>query len=259
MCLILFSWDNHAEYKLVLTANRDEFYKRSTEKAHFWQDYPQIFAGKDLEAGGTWMGINKTGKFAAITNYRDLSKFKPSPYFTSRGTLIAEYLKTDMLPEEYLGSVNEKSQLYDGFNLLVGDFNSLFYYSNVEKQIKQLSSGIYGLSNHLLNSPWPKVKKGKKLLSESLSSANLQDEKLLNMLYNVDHAEVSDLPDTGVGVDFEKQLSPMFIKLKDYGTRSSTLLKISKKGDYTFLERTFEQGHVGEEVSMMFNIFRENL
>lgn len=248
MCLILFSWNKHPVYKLVLAANRDEFFKRPTKKAHFWRNASTVFAGKDLVAGGTWMGINKSGKFGAVTNYRDFYKFKPSPLYKSRGNLVADYLKKDIPALEYMEIIDSQSEFYDGFNLLIGDFNNLYYYSNIENQIKKISHGIYGLSNHLLDSPWPKVIKGKKLLEDFLMNNGVKDEDLLNILYDVDHAEDKDLPDTGVGINFERQLSPLFIKMGDYGTRSSTLLKISHDKEYSFRERTYEFGVEKEEV-----------
>ncbi|MDQ3394022.1 MAG: NRDE family protein [Bacteroidota bacterium] len=255
MCLILFSWDQHEKYKLVLAANRDEFYSRPTRKAHYWEESPQVFAGKDLVAGGSWMGISKSGKFAAITNYRDLKNSKPASNYISRGNLIANYIKSDYSPFEFLKSTQELGTLYDGFNLLVGDFHDLYFFSNVENEIKKLESGIYGLSNHLLNTPWPKVLKGKQLLKDQLSIDGFKDDKILNMLINIDHAEDKDLPDTGLELSFERSLSPMFIKMDDYGTRSSTLLKISRDGKYSFHERTFENGVLKEEASEQLNLF----
>lgn len=247
MCLILFAWDVHPEYKLILAANRDEFYKRPTQSAHFWNDTSGILAGKDLQAGGTWMGINKNGKFGAVTNYRDLSRKKPVDA-RSRGDLVTHFLKSQDSPQDYLLQVHQNSDLFDGFNLLVGDQNRLFYYSNIERKITELTSGIYGLSNSLLDVPWPKVKIGKALLADTLQKSGFEDAHILNILYNVDHAEDNDLPDTGVGIDFERKLSPLFIKMDDYGTRSSTLLKISRENEYFFWERTFDQGEIKSEV-----------
>lgn len=254
MCLILFSWNTRPDFKLVLAANRDEFYRRPTQKAHFWEEAPNILAGKDLAAGGTWMGINKKGKFAAVTNYRNLHKHEPSPYYKTRGKLVADYLKDEIPPLEYLNNIHEQAGFYDGFNLILGDFENLFYYSNIGKKILQLEAGIYGLSNDQLDTPWPKVVKGKKLLDEQLYFENISDENLLNMLYNVDHAKHEALPDTGVGIDFERELSPMFIKMNAYGTRSSTLLKISRDGEYIFRERIFEKGEIKEEVKKSLKV-----
>ncbi len=254
MCLILFSWNHHPDFKLVLLANRDEFYNRPTMKAHFWEEDSSVFAGKDLAAGGTWMGINTRGKFAAVTNYRDFNKNKQSLQYKSRGSLVAEYLKDDISPGEYVQRIDSEPDLYDGFNIILGDPDHLYYYSNIGKKIKKLSSGIYGLSNHLLDTPWPKVTKGKKLLEEAIKGNFIEDEGLLNLLDNVDIPLVELLPDTGIGIDFERKLSPLFIKMSDYGTRSSTLLKISKKKDYIFREWTFEAGVFKEEVIKSLNL-----
>jgi uncharacterized protein with NRDE domain len=249
MCLILFAWDVHPKYKLVLLGNRDEFYQRLTAKAGFWHDAPQVFAGRDLQAGGTWLGFNKWGRFSAVTNYRDLKRFNAISNFKSRGALVADYLKEDFKAEEYLTKLNKETELYDGFNLLTGDFQNLFYFSNREKQIKKIEPGIYGLSNHLLDTPWPKVVKGKKILREFLHQPDFDDQELLQMLYNVDHASENELPDTGVGPELERKLSSMFIKMDDYGTRSTSLLKISRDGEYYFRERSYDPDGAVEDVS----------
>ncbi len=183
MCLILFAWDVHPQYKLVLLGNRDEFYRRPTAKADFWNNAPEVFAGRDLQAGGTWMGINKNGKFSAVTNYRDLKNFITSSNFLSRGALVADYLKEDLKAEEYLIKLNKEAELYDGFNLLTGDFQNLYFFSNMEKRIKKIEPGIYGLSNHLLDTPWPKVVKGKNILREVMHQPDFDDQQLIPVSY----------------------------------------------------------------------------
>ncbi|CAN5469588.1 NRDE family protein [soil metagenome] len=254
MCLILFAWDVHPQYKLVLLGNRDEFYRRPTAKADFWNDAPEVFAGRDLQAGGTWMGLNKNGKFSAVTNYRDFERFKPSTGFRSRGALVADYLKEEKSAEDYGKILEKEPELYDGYNLLTGDFQNLFFFSNIEKKVKKIEPGIYGLSNHLLNTPWPKVVKGKNILSEVLHQMDFDDLQLIQMLYNVDHALDEELPDTGVGPELERKLSSMFIKMDDYGTRRTSLLKISRDGKYYFTERTFDPDGAVEDVSVTIDI-----
>ena len=158
MCTILFSWKKVPGYKLVLIANRDEFYERPTALAHWWEDHPEVLAGRDLQAGGTWMGINKNGKFAAITNFR---KFPlEGPFETSRGDIVKDFLTTGTSSETYLNKLNEIGFQFDGYNLIFGDSRDFFYHSNRGNPIS-IEPNTYGLSNHLLDTAWPKVKYGK--------------------------------------------------------------------------------------------------
>ena len=158
MCLILFAYRSLPDYRLVLAANRDEFYDRPTRHVAFWDDAPEILAGRDLKAGGTWMGITKKGRFAAITNYRDSGMtIENAP---SRGDLVKDFLIGKSRPHDYLESLQNKGQDYNGFNLIIGDGNELFYYSNRDGNIHNIEPGVHGLSNHLLNTPWPKVAQG---------------------------------------------------------------------------------------------------
>ena len=236
MCLILFAINSHPEYKLVVAANRDEFYERPTKKAGFWEDHPDILAGRDLVANGTWMGMHRSGKLSMITNYRDLSNLKPKA--PSRGKLVSDFLIGSSKPREYLTKLDTVRNIYNGYNLLIGDIDDLWYYSNVEGNIKQLGSGFYGLSNHLLNTPWPKVKRGTEDFIEAVKQNRFQD--LLEILYNNDKAPDPELPDTGVDLEMERMLSPLFIKSSEYGTRTSTILKVSRDNDVEFTERTYD-------------------
>ena len=235
MCLILFAVNSHPDYKLLVAANRDEFYERPTRKAEFWKDHPQILAGRDLVAEGTWMGVNTAGKLSMITNYRDLSNLKAEA--PSRGKLVSDFLIGSSSPKDYLSKLNKVRDVYNGYNLLIGSVDDLWYYSNVEGKIKQLGSGFYGLSNHLLNTPWPKVEKGTREFREAVEQDRFED--LLEILYNNDKAPDPDLPDTGVGLEMERMLSPLFIKSSNYGTRTSTILKVSRDNELDFTERTY--------------------
>lgn len=239
MCLILFAYKIDPEFKLVVAANRDEFYERPTASVHFWQDHPHILAGRDLKQLGTWMGITTTGRFAALTNYRDPSEVTEGK--RSRGELVGDFLKEDNTdPEVYLEKVTKNKDKYPGFNLLIGDKNDLYYYSNKSNEVKKLEPGIYGLSNHLLNTDWPKVKRGIVGLEQIINQrdAETMDERLLNLLQNADPAPDESLPKTGVSLEWERVLSPMFIKSEGYGTRSSTVLKMTN--DYIHItERVF--------------------
>ena len=157
MCLILLSFQEHADYKLIVAANRDEFYSRPTAPATFWEN-ENLLAGKDLEAGGTWMGITRDGRISMLTNYRDLSSIKDNP--PSRGSLVTDYLKSEMDARHYLEQVSERGSEYNGFNIISGNVNELHYYGNYQKGVQQIASGVHGLSNALFNTDWPKVDRG---------------------------------------------------------------------------------------------------
>ncbi|CAN5486382.1 NRDE family protein [soil metagenome] len=239
MCVIFFAYQKHPEFPLILLANRDEFYNRPTESAKIWKDFPNIFAGRDLVGGGTWLGVNQSGKFAAVTNYRDPNAPKGSH---SRGELVADFLKTDESAETYLIEIQKRANEFSGFNLLLGEINArrneLFYYSNRTDKIEKLTSGVYGLSNHLLDTPWRKVEKGKIFLAEN-TNKNLSKDSLFQLLGDETLADDADLPDTGIAYEHEKLLSAIFIKTPIYGTRCSTVLTFDKDFKFDFEERIF--------------------
>jgi uncharacterized protein with NRDE domain len=237
MCLIFISLNHHPHYKLILAGNRDEFYKRKTAPAHFWDDYPHIVGGRDLEANGTWLAMSQHGKLSMVTNYRDLKNLKPVA--PSRGELVSEYLVNGDRPDEYLNSVAQKSSAYNGFNLVVGYPDSLYYYSNYQGRVQKISEGVHGLSNHLLNTPWPKVKRGKEKFSKAIAAPKVDPAMLFELLYDEQRAPDSDLPDTGIGLDRERVLSSMFIKSPDYGSRCSTVILVSRNNDVVFTERVY--------------------
>lgn len=240
MCLIVFSYRQHPVYDLIFAANRDEFYGRPTRAAGFWNEHPSVLAGKDLEAGGTWMGIARNGDFSALTNYRDPSISKENP--PSRGHLVLEYLLNGDEPEEYLTKVDREADRYNGFNLLTGNTNQLMYYSNQQKGIKRLEPGLYGLSNKLLDTPWPKVQKAKTDLKRVIKQQELPMESLFDILANDEQAPEDQLPDTGIPKDLEKAVSPIFIKTDRYGTRNSTVVLVEKSGRVFFEERRYKPG-----------------
>jgi len=238
MCLIVFAYNVHPSYRLILAANRDEFYERPSLPADFWKDQQNVLAGRDLKEGGTWLGITKKGKFAAVTNYRDPSAFKSNA--PSRGKLVSRYLIGKQNAGGYLEDVSSQADKYNGFNLLIGDDNDLFVFSNNgEKQ--KLNPGIYGLSNHNLNTPWPKVSRGKRLLKATLDKKGAElKEALFTVLADCHIPPDSKLPSTGVGLEWERILSSMFIKSPDYGTRSSTIILIGKNRRVRFVEKVFD-------------------
>ncbi len=237
MCLISFAINSHPKYKLILAANRDEFYDRPTASAHFWNSKSNILAGKDLKEGGTWLGINKDGRIAAITNYRDPKNIKLNA--PSRGFLVKEFLSKNISNDEFTEGLKISGNKYNGFNLIFGTIDDLRYYSNQINKVVKLQSGIYGLSNHLLNTPWPKVEKVKNYLAQNLNG-EINIEELLELLSNEHQFDDDQLPDTGVGIELERKLSPIFIKSDKYGTRSSTIILVDYDGNVNFTERTYE-------------------
>jgi uncharacterized protein with NRDE domain len=238
MCLIIFAYKAHPSYKLIVAANRDEFYERPSSSAEFWEDKPQVLAGRDLKEGGTWLGITREGKFAAITNYRDPAAFKTGA--PSRGKMVSKYLFGSQKAGKYIEKIYGQASQYNGFNLICGDDNDLFVYSNRgEKQ--KLDAGIYGLSNRLLDYPWPKVVKGKKALSAAMSMKGADLEAaLFTILSDKKIAPDKKLPATGIGLEWERLLSAIFIESPTYGTRSSTVLLIGKNKHVRFVEKVFD-------------------
>lgn len=252
MCLILFAHKVHANYPLVVAANRDEIYVRPTAPAAFWEDCPHIYGGRDLEQGGTWLGITRGGRIAAVTNFRDDYTAKNAA--RSRGELVSNFLRGNQPAADYVHRVGRDAHAYNGFNLIAGDLDELYYASNRGSQVSAIRPGIHGLSNHLLDTPWPKVEYGKKILAELLQH---EAQELVDGLFAVlaDRAVAPDhaLPDTGVGLPRERVLSPAFIISPTYGTRSSTVLLVDHHGQVLFIERSFgERGKPGKSVTGRF-------
>ncbi len=241
MCLALLAVDIHPRYRLVVAANRDEFYDRPTTPASRWDDAPQVLAGRDLQAGGTWLGVTAAGRVALVTNYREGRR--PPPGAPSRGRLVAEYLLGEETPGAYVERVAARDAEYPGYNLIAGDRDGLVYHSNRGGETRALGAGVYGLSNHLLDTPWPKVERSKAGLFRLLESdgAPLLDG-LLDLL--ADHARPADheLPDTGIGLEWERLLGSAFIASGTYGTRSSSVVLVERDGSITFVEQTFGPG-----------------
>lgn len=238
MCLIAFANDVHPHYRLVLAANRDEFRDRQTAPAAFWDDAPHLLAGRDCLAGGTWIGITLSGKFAAVTNYRDARQQVFDP--PSRGMLAARFLQQEhMTAAEFEHELLRHAGSYDGFNLLYGTCDDLRYFTNRGGSSGPVPPGVHALSNHLLDSPWPKVVAARQHLTRILESVNPSRDKLLTAL--ADPTPFSDalLPDTGIGLERERLLSPLFIKGSRYGTRSTTVILVGHDGAVVFAE----QGH----------------
>ncbi|HEY6435716.1 MAG TPA: NRDE family protein [Ignavibacteriaceae bacterium] len=237
MCLIVFANNTIEDYKLVFAANRDEFYIRPTEQSEFWTEYPDLLAGKDLQGGGTWLGITKQGRFAAITNFRDLKNHRNDA--PSRGNLTLDFLISDISPEEYYNKLKPTLNDFNGFNLLLGNVDELFYFSNKIDSIQKLKPEIHGMSNAILDTPWPKVEKSKIQLQRLIEYQKIHPWEILNILDDTSPAKDEELPDTGVGLELERMLSPIFIKSEKYGTRSSTIITVDKNHTVRFVEKTY--------------------
>lgn len=241
MCLILIAWRAHPRYPVVIAANRDEFFARPTAGAQFWGETAGILAGRDLTAGGTWMGVTRSGRFAALTNYREPEgKRADAP---SRGALVKDFLKGTQSAEDYLASLEGRSDIYNGFNLICGTFDDgLWHFSNRETaSANRLPPGIFGVSNHLLDTPWPKVAQGKSDLAAAMDA--LPSDKPLFELLRDDRIHEDDrLPRTGISLDWERILSAAFVRAPNYGTRSSTVLLLDREDGIVFDELGYLQG-----------------
>lgn len=253
MCLILLAWNRHPEYRLILAANRDEFHARPTSPAAWWGAPPGVLAGRDLAGGGTWFGVDRRGRWAAVTNFRDPAQ--PQRQHRSRGLLVRDFLAADAEPDAWLAAVATKADAYRAFNLLAGDRDRLACFESRGGHSRLLAPGIYGLSNALLDTPWPKVAAGKAALSRLLQAEEVAAEPLFTLLADRTPAPEGELPDTGIGRERERLLSPRFICSPDYGTRCSTLLLVGRDGRVEFRERRFAaDGSCQGEVRELFQV-----
>lgn len=238
MCLILFSLDRHPRYPLIIAANRDEAYRRPSAPLAFWPDAPHVAGGRDLEGGGTWLAIARDGRWAALTNYRQAGSYRLAA--PSRGHLVADYLLASVAPDAYMESVRAAAERYNGFNLLVGRGTEVYYFSNRGDRIARVAPGSHGLSNHLLDTPWPKVALGRRMLDA------LPDDPgpaltaiLMRGLQGRSAPLDAELPDTGVGLERERVLAPPFIVSETYGTRASTVVLVDRSGSVSVVEESF--------------------
>jgi len=242
MCFVLIASGQSETWPIVLAANRDEFHARPTREADFWPDQPEILAGRDLQAGGTWLGVHRNGRFAALTNFRgpDGNPIKGR----SRGLLVLDYLHYETDLESFNRQLVSSANDYEGFNLLYGTLPKLNHFSNRGNQAGELRSGVHGLSNHLLDTPWPKVVRGKNAIRSILQASENKEvdklqENLLKLLMNKTLADDQDLPNTGIDRVLERRLSAIFIQGENYGTRCSTLVLQHHSGDIHFFEQNY--------------------
>lgn len=252
MCLVLIAWRGAARYPCVIAANRDELHSRPAAAAHWWPSQPPILAGKDLSAGGTWLGMTRSGRFAALTNFRDPEQRRQDT--PSRGTLVASFLVSGDSMEKTLEHLRNISAQYNGFSLLFSDGERLAIYESAGGSGRILRPGIYGLSNHLLDTPWPKVQTAKSRLSKALADLSTTDA-LLALLRDEAPAPDDRLPRTGVSLEWERLLSSAFIRASDYGTRCSTVLRIDERRRACFDEWTWDAaGEPAGAVSLQFEL-----
>lgn len=252
MCIIFVAKNQHPSLPFILAANRDEFYQRPTRAAHFWPTHPKLLAGQDLQAGGSWLGVTKSGRFAALTNIRRQEVLPKN--LQSRGTIITQCLTQQSL-QDSLENLQENRSQFAGFNLLAGDLLSELVYLSSDNNKQYLNDGIYGLSNAQLDSPWPKLEFGKKNLTQ-LVQQDFDIDAWFALLANKQNFAEQSLPDTGIGMAQERVLAPIFIQSPNYGTRASTIITANKNGNINFYERSFnEQGLATNQQHFQWNIF----
>ena len=240
MCILFIAIQQHPEYPLIIAANRDEFHQRPTQAAHYWPETPELLAGKDLKAGGSWMGVNKQGRIAALTNIRDPQHFVADKQ--SRGSLVTEFLTRKVSPHNYLQQLQQSATQYNGFNLLFGDYQHLQVFNSATNSCQPLTKGTWGLSNAALNSPWPKVSAGmQQLETYCQQTVTPRSEDLFALLQNQQKAADETLPSTGVSLEWERQLSSIFIQGEEYGTRSSSILMLNANNQLQWHDRTYDQ------------------
>lgn len=241
MCLLALAWLAHPRYRLIFAGNRDEFHARPAAKADWWQDAPDVFGGRDLEAGGTWLGVRRDGRFAVVTNFREPDR-RPAGK-RSRGELAANFLAGTMPPGEYLAELRRTADAFAGYNLLFGDVNAqdsrFHYFSNREGEETPLSPGVHLLSNHLLNTDWPKVRRLRERFTDEAARDEPRIDSLLDFLGDPAPAPDADLPDTGLARDWERRLSAAKVIGPEYGTRASTVILVDERGHIVFHERRF--------------------
>ncbi|HWJ05455.1 MAG TPA: NRDE family protein [Steroidobacteraceae bacterium] len=241
MCLLVVAWKHHPRHRLVVAANRDEFHERPSAPLGWWSDDTRVLAGRDLRSGGTWMGVSRAGRFAIVTNFRDLER-PPAPDAPSRGELVSGFLTGTASPREYLDRLRPRAASYAGFNLLVGDADALHYLTNRDGEAapRVLEPGVYGLSNHVLDAPWPKLLRTRRRFTELVARPDIEPDELFDMLGDRRTADDDEIPDTGLPADWERALSAPFVVHGRYGTRSSTVLLVERDGRTTVIERRFE-------------------
>jgi uncharacterized protein with NRDE domain len=251
VCLIVFGWKTHPEYRLVLAANRDEYHARPAKSAHWWPDRPDTLAGRDLQAGGTWLAACRRGHFATVTNYRELQR--PQGKFRSRGDIACNFVASEARPLEFATAIG--GQQYAGFSLLAADQEQLVYASNRGDSPIALQAGVYGLSNAALDTPWPKLVRSRELLRQLIDTGTANESALLRLLADRQPAPVEQIENSTLPFPLAQALSAPFIQTSEYGTRCSTTVLWSYAGDVEFCERSFDsQGNATGTVRYRFRV-----
>ena len=244
MCLIAWNWQPASPHPLLLIANRDEFYARPAAPLHWW-DGGRILAGRDLQAGGTWLGVSRSGRLAALTNYRDPATL--NSHAPSRGELVSGFLNSDMSAPDYLSALAGRAADYQPFNLLVFDGTHLMGLESRHARVFALAPGVGAVSNAHFHTAWPKLSQLKNGLQHLLAQGSPGDAELLSLLQNPSTAADADLPQTGIALELERVLSAAFIATPTYGTRACSVVRIGEAG-INFLEQSFDaHGSIGTE------------
>jgi len=251
MCLIVFAWKTHPDFRLVLAANRDEFHRRPSQAINWWPDEPNVLAGRDLQAGGTWLAASRDGRFATVTNYREQQKREKTQ--RSRGELVTNFVSGDTSAASYSGSIAGEN--YAGFSLLVADNHDLYYLSNRGDEATLLAPGIYGLSNASLDTPWPKLQRSRDGLQSLIDSGTANETELLRLMADRTMVPVADVDAGPLSFELTRALTAPFIVSPEYGTRCSTVFLHSNAGDVTLSERRFDpRGNVSGESRFVFSV-----
>ena len=254
MCVLFVAREVHSEVPLIVASNRDEFHGRPTAPAAFWDDCPRVLAGRDLKAGGTWSGVTTGGRWAALTNIR-APQWMGNDAPRSRGALVRDFLCGDDTSADFAAEAVAECEDYGGFNLLVGTLDALWYASSRMTEPRSLGPGLYGLSNGALDDPWPKVARGGQAFQRWVEDDGLGEEDLFALMRDETRAPDPLLPKTGIGVEKERFLSPLFIVSPDYGTRGTTLLTVRTDGTARFVERSYDpDGTAAGTVAFEFEI-----
>lgn len=250
MCLTVFAYKVYPEYPLIFATNRDEFYDRPASKATFWYDIPTVLAGRDLQASGTWMGITRNHRFASITNYRDMNNIIDDA--PSRGNIVVDYLSSDIYAQDYMNILKKKAGLYNGYNLIAGQVDDLWYYSNQKDEPVKIVPGFHSLSNAFLNTSWPKTRTALSDFKTVINNNSTDDSLLFQLLQNQKRYPVEQLPSTGLSIDIERIVSSIFITSDEYGTRCSTVIYANPNTQTEFIEKTYKKGTAEVEETVRY-------
>lgn len=241
MCLIAFAWDAHPDYRLLLAANRDELHQRPSQDMHWWPDQQDILAGRDLQAGGAWLAMSKSGRFATVTNYREGQQRRAG--LESRGGLVTAFVAGKESPADFVAGI--AGERYAGFNLLAADDTGIWYVSNRGDGPRRLPAGVYGLSNATLDTPWSKLVRTRDALSGLIASDEVDETHLMRLLADRSVSPVSEIEQGHLPFELARAVTAPFIVTDQYGTRCTTVLRWNREGDVSLRERRF--GAAGEK------------